>query len=923
MVRLVIARPESLTNALWGDWTISPKEKRVVRIKSKGAGSSKAKPLFVQLVLETVYKAYSACEVGEDQVAVLSPIIKARNLGHLVPTKALEHPDPKQALRAVMRAWLPLSEAVLGMAMMHLPAPLAAAPVRMPRLLGSSLSNQQLLAPSRVDVQPPPSMVAALKENEAALSASSASLDAPVIVYVSKMIAVPATLLPSRVSGAQAPVHTTAAGAERSPRSNHIKVSPPLVAFRESVLCPAEAADASAGGQTALAAAVARSAATRVVEAATPNGVLLVRVRASPLPASLAATLGDSPEAVKRAVQGVAAEGQGSSSTATDGAAAGASDSAAAGNGPQSKQGLLGAAGEEFRGACGQPSAAASHAESGRDGFGDGSVTDSTAEGGDSESGVVAARRAGQGVAGCSSSNGDGVGVGRSSSGSGGGGGGGGGSSNNELEALHSKVQAVVKEAGAKMEAMVARAWQLGPRGVGPCMLLTPQAPVEGRASRALGDTNGGRLASSRHTGAPLDTHEGVHSSSNQGSPAGAASASGSTVCGSLFDPLAVPGVVRVGRQGVVTGVAGGGASDKEGGVQGSQHGAQQRPPRSHAAHHPSSTPAGGEALPSTAALHDPQGAAQQQQQQQEQEDRQQCVDLRLGWPQAATALGLLEPSTAASARHWGSGGAAAVASGQLPPSWEPVAAAVESGVVAGFQWATSAGPLCEEPMWGVAFELDARLILPPPAPPTAQASRPREGGATTQQEDGEASSVNPVHAELQEDVYGPFSGQVMTAVAAACRRAVIEADPRLVEAMYLCQVQTTAEALSGTYAVLGRRRARILREEMREGSDTFLVHAYLPVEASFGLADEMRRRSSGAASASLLLSHWERLQVDPFFVPTTEEEREEHGEEGVGGHAANVARRLMDAVRRRKGLAVEEKVVKVATKQRTLKRNV
>ena len=35
------------------------------------------------------------------------------------------------------------------------------------------------------------------------------------------------------------------------------------------------------------------------------------------------------------------------------------------------------------------------------------------------------------------------------------------------------------------------------------------------------------------------------------------------------------------------------------------------------------------------------------------------------------------------------------------------------TGVVAGFQWATSAGPLCEEPMWGIAFELDARLILP------------------------------------------------------------------------------------------------------------------------------------------------------------------------------------------------------------------
>ena len=36
-----------------------------------------------------------------------------------------------------------------------------------------------------------------------------------------------------------------------------------------------------------------------------------------------------------------------------------------------------------------------------------------------------------------------------------------------------------------------------------------------------------------------------------------------------------------------------------------------------------------------------------------------------------------------------------------------------------------------------------------------------------------------------------------------------------------------------------------------------------------------------------------------------------------------NVARKLMDATRRRKGLPVEEKVVSKATKQRTLKRNV
>lgn len=36
----------------------------------------------------------------------------------------------------------------------------------------------------------------------------------------------------------------------------------------------------------------------------------------------------------------------------------------------------------------------------------------------------------------------------------------------------------------------------------------------------------------------------------------------------------------------------------------------------------------------------------------------------------------------------------------------EAVRAAVEAGVSTGFQLATAAGPLCDEPMWGVAFEV-------------------------------------------------------------------------------------------------------------------------------------------------------------------------------------------------------------------------
>lgn len=51
---------------------------------------------------------------------------------------------------------------------------------------------------------------------------------------------------------------------------------------------------------------------------------------------------------------------------------------------------------------------------------------------------------------------------------------------------------------------------------------------------------------------------------------------------------------------------------------------------------------------------------------------------------------------------------------------------------------------------------------------------------------------------QLAEDVYGPFSGQVTSAARQAFRRALLEANPRLVEAMFLCEVATASEALSG-----------------------------------------------------------------------------------------------------------------------------
>lgn len=57
----------------------------------------------------------------------------------------------------------------------------------------------------------------------------------------------------------------------------------------------------------------------------------------------------------------------------------------------------------------------------------------------------------------------------------------------------------------------------------------------------------------------------------------------------------------------------------------------------------------------------------------------------------------------------------------------------------------------------------------------------------------------------------------------------------------------------------------------------------------------------------------------DPFWVPSTEEELLHCGEKA---DSENLARRYMNAVRKRKGLHVEEKIVEHAEKQRTLKKN-
>uniref|UniRef100_A0A7N6APS5 Elongation factor-like 1 n=1 Tax=Anabas testudineus TaxID=64144 RepID=A0A7N6APS5_ANATE len=258
-----------------------------------------------------------------------------------------------------------------------------------------------------------------------------------------------------------------------------------------------------------------------------------------------------------------------------------------------------------------------------------------------------------------------------------------------------------------------------------------------------------------------------------------------------------------------------------------------------------------------------------------------------------------------------------------------------DNSVVSGFQLATLSGPMCEEPLMGVCFSVEGWDIqssalsqnqdtMEQDSTSHDTLSESKADGSGKACEQVESTAAEPSQARRRPetasaDCYGPVSGQLIAAMKEACRQAFQAQPQRLMAAMYTCEIMATAEVLGRVYGVLGKREGRVLHEEMKEGTDMFIIKAVLPVAESFGFADEIRKRTSGLASPQLVFSHWEVISSDPYWVPTTEEEYLHFGEKA---DSANQALKYMNAVRRRKGLYVEEKIVEHAEKQRTLSKN-
>jgi elongation factor 2 len=156
----------------------------------------------------------------------------------------------------------------------------------------------------------------------------------------------------------------------------------------------------------------------------------------------------------------------------------------------------------------------------------------------------------------------------------------------------------------------------------------------------------------------------------------------------------------------------------------------------------------------------------------------------------------------------------------------------IKDSVVSGFQWASREGPVAEEPMRGIRF--------------------------------------NIMDVTLHADAIHRGGGQLIPTARRVLYAATLLAEPALQEPVFLTEIQVPESAMGGVYGVLSRRRGHVFAEEQRPGTPLFTIKAYLPVMESFGYNADLRSHTSGQAFPQSVFDHWQLLPGGSPLDPTT-----------------------------------------------------
>jgi len=151
----------------------------------------------------------------------------------------------------------------------------------------------------------------------------------------------------------------------------------------------------------------------------------------------------------------------------------------------------------------------------------------------------------------------------------------------------------------------------------------------------------------------------------------------------------------------------------------------------------------------------------------------------------------------------------------------------IKDSCVAGFQWATKEGVMCDENMRGIRF--------------------------------------NVKDATLHADAIHRGGGQVIPTARRVIYASMLTASPRLQEPVYLCEIQCPENAVGGIYGVLNRRRGIVFEEMQTPGTPMFVVKAHLPVNESFGFTADLRSNTGGQAFPQCVFDHWQDMPGNPM----------------------------------------------------------
>lgn len=151
----------------------------------------------------------------------------------------------------------------------------------------------------------------------------------------------------------------------------------------------------------------------------------------------------------------------------------------------------------------------------------------------------------------------------------------------------------------------------------------------------------------------------------------------------------------------------------------------------------------------------------------------------------------------------------------------------IKDSCVAAFQWATKEGVLAEENMRAIRF--------------------------------------NILDVVLHADAIHRGGGQIIPTARRVVYAAALTAEPRLMEPVYLVEIQCPETAMGGIYGVLNRRRGHVIHEEQRPGTPLYNVKAYLPVNESFGFTADLRANTGGQAFPQCVFDHWQVMNGSPL----------------------------------------------------------